>query len=163
MESDRMQVPAIQSQSPTLVPPAPYSIPPLGFDVRPPKGWDKERIATAAFVMGALVGALLIGAVRTALLERVTGVTAVNVMKAAAAAPPPAPVCPPVPPPVVQPAPEVVAAAPAAPAASDTDAKPAKATPRRRVNHAPKHNTFTLSNSTPSDEAFMRAIKANSH
>jgi hypothetical protein len=94
MDGDRMQVPAIESQRPTLVPPAPYSIPPLGYDVRPPKkGWDKERIGVVAFVMGTLVGALLIGAIRTAWLERLTGVTPPHVVQAAAALRPPVPRC----------------------------------------------------------------------
>jgi hypothetical protein len=175
---DRGHLPQIERQSPTLLPPSPYSIAPLGMDVHPPGevAVEKRRVAMRAFVAGILLGAVVVGGTKTAwFLHRlhIADVAARTAAIQAAAAPPPAPVCPPVPA-VTPPAPATpattTAAAGAATPADDGSASTAKAGRTLHASHA-KAKSHGRAPSLPSipaskpitDDALMRAIGASAH
>ncbi len=75
MKGERMELPYVGSESPTLVPPAPYSIAPIGLDVRksPEVRSHTRAVAMAAFAAGAVAGAIVMGSVRSAsIADRLT-------------------------------------------------------------------------------------------
>jgi hypothetical protein len=66
LDGERMEMPEMEPpRHPTLVPPSPYSIAPLGFDVRPSPAAvaAKKSLIVGAFTGGSLFGGLIVAAV----------------------------------------------------------------------------------------------------
>lgn len=161
MRGERMEMPVIEAQRPTLVPPAPYSIPPLGFDVRAstapaPVG---RKMALLGFALGAVVGAAVMGGARASWLSQ-RSAQANAAIASRPAAPPP--LCSP--PPPAAPVAAAVPAVAAPVAVPDPDPAPAarkpaaKAKHKKAASHAPASHAL---GSPASDEAFMRAIQSS--
>jgi hypothetical protein len=175
----------MDSRQPTLIPPSPYSIAPLGYDLRPASPPTKRSVVLGAFGTGAAFGMLMMGAV---VLAWHAAHPPTESAAAVIAAHPAAPTCPP-PLPVVSvaPASTVAADAPASPTAASTGVSSAasgasastdtsggaagpsggkrtKTAPKRSVAHKAKEEAKVGGLSTSSnDDAFMKAIRASSH
>jgi hypothetical protein len=92
MPKDRMELPPMEPQTPTLLPPTAYSIAPLGLDVpkTPPRRPADPRLAIGTFVMGLVVGGLMTGIVVRSRAE-----SAIRPAAAPIQAPAPTAACPP--------------------------------------------------------------------
>jgi hypothetical protein len=173
LDGERMELPDMEPNR-AIIPPAPYSIAPLGFDLSPPRSVTKKStVGAATWGACAVFATVLVG---TLLVAWQTARPPIQSVAAALAAhpQPPAP-----PPPVVNltlPTP-VLAVAPAAAdgagsetasTASGDPAKKARASAHHSISHKAKEAKVggglgSGFGSPSSDEAFMRAIRASSH
>jgi hypothetical protein len=189
LDGERMMMPEMESRQPTLIPPTPYSIAPLGYDLRPASPPAKRSVVLGAFGAGSFFGMLIMG---TVILAWSTAHPPSQSAAAIIAAHPAAPVCPPVLP-VATPAPAgtVDGVAPGAAAAS-ASGTPADATASNASGAAPatsdgaasKHGKASATKryvaphkakqpkvgggggglaASSNDDAFMKAIRASSH
>jgi hypothetical protein len=176
LDGERMMMPEMDARQPTLLPPSPYSIAPLGYDLRPAAPPTKRAVVLGAFGTGSAFGMLMMGAV---VLAWHAAHPPTESAAAMIAAHPAAPTCPP-PLPVVSVAPSTAAVdAPASPTAASTGASEAssskdtsgavavgraKTSPKRYVAHkANKEAKVGGLSASSNDDAFMKAIRASSH
>jgi len=182
LDGDRMELPEMEGKA-TLVPPSPYSIAPLGYDLRPAAPAAKRSAVAGAFGAGSVFGGLIVAAVVLAWQaahppaeSAAAALAAHPPVMVAAAAPPPQPIS--VPSAATTPAaaagsPDTAAASaptPASPAtaeAANGSAKRGKVAPRRYVTHkasqARSSSGGSNLGSSGNDDAFMKAIRASSH
>jgi hypothetical protein len=180
LDGERMMMPEMDARQPTLVPPSPYSIAPLGYDVSPAAPAAKRSVVLGAFGTGALFGGLMMGAV---VLAWHAAHPPQESAAAVIAAHPAAPACVPLPTlagaaPATALAADVPsgAAAPTPASAPDTNApsgspstkeaaapRRGTAAPKRSVAHKAKEAKVGGLAASSNDDAFMKAIRASSH
>ena len=171
LDGERMEMPSIEAQRPTLVPPTPYSIAPLGFDVRPsaPPPAAPKGAGVSAFVGGTLFGGLMMAVV---VLAWRTTHPAETVVAAAQPVPVLVAASAPVAAPSAVPAPVAAAVDSTSPSASATpDPASSPSAPKAKgvthyhaaASHKTKETKVAGMPSSASDDAFMKAIRASSH
>ncbi len=172
LDGERMELPDMEPNR-AIIPPAPYSIAPLGFDLSPPRSVTKKSsVGAATWGACAVLTAVLVG---TLLLAWQTARPPIQSVAAALAAHPQPPAPPPpvvnltLPTPVLA-SPEAADGAGSETAANATSdpAKKARASAHRSISHKAKEAKVggglgSGFGSPSSDEAFMRAIRASSH